>query len=205
MRNLSLLTKLFLTAMLGLGLALFGCPPDTSDDDDDDATSGDDDVSDDDVSDDDVSDDDVSDDDVSDDDTGGTGVYYSHDQDLAGAPSTNMCPDCEFSFDIDYTTTDTYGSSCFFCYDFPDGTYTLGVDMDYYIDYYGNLYGPYQMVFWYYGGWNWWYSAYADYNGHSVVFWYYGSYYNYSVYQYGYWDIAGGGMTGKASTIEATM
>ena len=201
MRNLSLLTKLFMTAMLGLGLALFGCPPDTSDDDDNDASDddvADDDASDDDVSDDDASDDDVSDDDVSDDDTGAAGTYYLHEQTLDGVPSQNECPGCEFTFDITYTTTDQYGS-CMWCWDLTDGQHTLGYDADYM---YGS-YGPYEAVFYdYQGSWSFWYSAYAGYGGHDVAFFFYTYYYNYTLYQYGYWDMGGGGVSGMVGTYE---
>jgi len=203
MRNLSLLTKLFLTAMLGLGLALFGCPPDTSDDDDDvsDDDVSDDDIGDDDIGDDDTGDDDTGDDDTGDDDTGGPGTYYLHEQDLTGTPSNNPCPGCEFTFDITYATTDQYGS-CMWCWDLADGQHTLGYDADYY---YGS-YGPYEAVFLdYSGSWSFWYSAYAGYGGHDVVFFFYTYYYNYVFYQYGYWDISGGAMTGFAGTYEMTM
>ena len=173
---------------------------DVSDDDVSDDDVSDDDVSDDDVSDDDVSDDDVSDDDVSDDDTTGAGMTmtgevqteeipaYHAEQDLVGQESLNNCPGCEFSFDITYTTTAS-GGSCMWCMDLADGQHTLGYDADYM---YG-AYGPYEAVFYDYGGtWSFWYSAYANYGGHDVVFLFYTYYYTYIFYQYGFWDIAGG-------------
>ncbi len=196
MRNLSLITKLFIMAILGLGLALYGCPPTTTSDDDDDN----DDMADDDDSqtdDDDSQTDDDDDDSQTDDDDSYAG--YFHDQDMAGVPASNQCDGCEFTFDITYTTISQTGT-CFFCWDFDDGTYTLGYDADYM---YGS-YGPYEIVFYNYGGsWVIWYMAYGQYGGHDVATFWMDDYYGYNFYQYGYWDIAGGNMTGYASTTES--
>ncbi|MDP7112524.1 MAG: hypothetical protein QGH45_11195, partial [Myxococcota bacterium] len=102
------MTKLNMLIVLILGLALWGCPPTYTDDDDNDDT-GDDDTGDDDTGDDDTGDDDTGDDDTGDDDTG-TGGYYLE-QSLAGSAPTYECPECEFAFDITYTTVSEQGTS----------------------------------------------------------------------------------------------
>ncbi len=176
MRNLSLLTKLFIMAFLGLGLALFGCPPD-SEGDDDDAAGDDDDV---------VGDDDdvVGDDDdvVGDDDD----VVGDDDDAAAG------CPGCVYEFAITFTT-DAQNGECMWCWDLADGTYDMG---------YGSG-AVYLLYAGYYGeAWYWWY--YGTQSGDTVDFWYDSYYYDYAFAQSGYWNITGGGsaMTGMATTEE---
>jgi len=182
MKNLSLLTKLFTMAFLGLGLALFGCPPDSESDDDDDAVGDDDDV----VGDDDDvvgDDDDVvgDDDDVvgDDDDTGGT---------------TN---EFEYVFDV-ILTTQVENGTCAYCLNLEDGgPYNMSYDADYMFDYYGTLYGPYALII--YGGMIWYYVS-SDANDHIEFYYDYGTYAN----QDGFWDVTGAGaaMTGESITDE---
>ncbi len=178
--NMNLWTKLFLTAVLGLGLALYGCPPTSppGDDDDDD----DDDASDDDAGDDDMGDDDMGDDDMGDDDTGGGAMVQS----LTGVASSTVCQTCDYSMDITYTTIQSASSQ----YALPDGVYTFAYDSDY-------TYSGYDApsIFIYYSGWGFWYAAYPGQGGHTLEL-------AYSPYgQYGYWDVVGQGdsMTGQVT------
>jgi len=178
--NMNLWTKLFLTAILGLGVALYGCPPTTPADDDDDN----DDAGDDDGGDDDMGDDDAGDDDGGDDDTHPASMTgyaqttepngYLHEQSLAGVQSSSPCSGCEYTFDITYSTTNSAGT-CVICWDFPDGVYTLGYDADYQ--------GAYELIL--YNG-SFWYVAYAGYGGHNIAFFYQTK--DKSITQYGYWD-----------------
>jgi len=179
--NLNLLTKLFLMAILGLGLALYGCPPTTPGDDDDDDDAGDDDAGDDDAGDDDMGDDDAGDDDAR---VVVAGTYVE--QSLAGATSTTATmADADYTFDITYTTVSSTGTSQ---YAFPDGVYTFAYDSDYQ---YGGYDAP--SIFWYYGSWYWYYIAYPGQGGHTLEYAYP------SWGQYGYWDVTGGtAMTGMA-------
>ena len=191
MRNLSLLTKLFIMAFLGLGLALFGCPPD-SEGDDDDAAGDDDDV----VGDDDDvvgDDDDVvgDDDDVVGDDDDVVGTIYTHVQSLQGQGASNpTCPSCTYEFTINFTT-DSQSGSCMWCYDLSDGAHDLG---------YGG--GAVYYLYAAYGAWYWWY--YGSMSADTVDFWYDAYYYNYGLSQSGYWNILGGGngMEGMVTTEE---
>jgi len=187
MRDLNLWTKLFLTAVLAMGLAMTGCPP--VEDDDDDATGDDDDATDDD----DFNDDDdmTDDDDATDDDDDVVADPYTLAQDLVGGPPSTNCPDCDYTFDVTYTTTAETGT-CTACAGFPDGTYTLAYDSDYM--YQGQ--GPYPSVFIYDAEWKWWYNAEAGYNGHTLAFYY--SAQDGSYYQYGFWDVVETSMTGYA-------
>jgi hypothetical protein len=176
--NLNLWTKLFLTAILGLGVALYGCPPTTPGDDDDDDDAADDDAADDDASDDDAGDDDMGDDDAGDDDAVGNTV-----QSLTGVTSTTAtCADCDYTFDITYSTTEGGGSQ----YALADGMYTLAYDSDYQ--------GAYTILLFHYGGsWYYYYMAYPGQGGHTLEYVYA------SWGQYGYWDVSGDAMTGEAT------
>ncbi len=179
MRNLSLLTKLFIMAFLGLGLALFGCPPDSEGDDDDDAAGDDDDA---------VGDDDDA---VGDDDDA-----VGDDDDAVGDDddATGDCPGCVYTFSITFSTMNENGE-CLWCWQLADGTYSMGYGSGaVYLEYAG-----------YYGtAWYWWY--YGTQAGDTVDFWYDGYYYDYAFTQEGYWNITGGGsdMTGQTSTEETT-
>ncbi len=161
---------------------------DAGDDDVGDDDAGDDDVGDDDAGDDDVGDDDTGDDDVGDDDTAPVSMWgkawnaetggYLTEQDLSGPPAASPCPTCDYSFDVQYTTVSTTGT-CSACAAFPDGTYGLAYDSDYYN-------GTYTVILLDYGGtWYFWYMAYPGQGGHYLEFAYSGTGYT----QYGYWDI----------------
>ncbi len=115
-----------------------------------------------------------------------TETGYFHEQTLVGFAAGTNCLGCDYTFDIIYTTT-VQGGSCLFCWDFADGSYTLGYDSDYM---YGG-YGPYQVVFYNYGGAGWyiWYMAYPNQGGHDLVFTWEDNYYGTFFYQYGYWDL----------------
>ncbi len=162
--------------------------------DDDDATPGDDDDA---TPGDDDDDDTVGDDDdtVGDDDdttpgfdlTGQMvteeGSGYVHRQTLQGMHAAALCPDCEYTFDIEYTTLAQAGS-CDFCWDLADGTYTLGLDMDYT---YGGVTSP-SVFLEYYGSWYFFYYGVPGYDGHTLGVYFYLTYYNYVLDQHGYWD-----------------
>jgi len=118
-------------------------------------------------------------------------------QSLAGIESAEPCPQCEFVFDITYTTTHQTGT-CTMCWDFDDGVHTLGYDADYVYDGYS-----YEVVLLYmegYDAWVFWYSARTSYGGHDLTFYFYDP--TYYFYQYGYWDMSGSEMTGLATTVE---
>ena len=140
MRNLSLLTKLFIMAFLGLGLALFGCPPDSEGDDDDAAGDDDDAVGDDDDA---VGDDDDA---VGDDDD-----------------ATGDCPGCVYTFSITFSTMNENGE-CLWCWQLADGTYSMGYGSGaVYLEYAG-YYGT-DWYWWYYGSQagdtvDFWYDGY---------------------------------------------
>ena len=111
-------------------------------------------------------------------------------QELDGVTAADPCPDCEFTFDITYTTVSETGSCGALCgFTFPDGVHTFG-----YSD-------PYQGVMIYfsyyeYAGWYVWY--YAEFDGTHLDFWWNGHGYT----QGGYWDVAGDTMTGLAINSE---
>ena len=108
----------------------------------------------------------------------GGSLEYIHRQILTGVP-TNTCPQCDFTFDITFTTVAQNGS-CLWCWDLADGDYELGFSIGdgaiylYYTGYYGS-------------DWYWWY--YASMGGaHTVEFYYDSYYYSYTFDQSGYWD-----------------
>jgi len=188
MRDWSFGMKLNMLIVLILGLALWGCPPTyTGDDDDDNDDNGDDDTGDDDTGDDDTGDDDTGDDDTGDDDTGPPPATmvgeatntepsgYIQVQSLAGGLPTYNCPDCDYAFDITYTSLHTNGT-CDSCVAFADGIYPLGWMSSYSIVVLYIYYPPY-------AGWYLWY--YGSMTGNHVEFYWDGSGYS----QYGYWDI----------------
>jgi len=187
MRDWSFGMKLNMLIVLILGLALWGCPPTyTGDDDDDNDDNGDDDTGDDDTGDDDTGDDDTGDDDTGDDDTGPGGYYLE--QALTGGPPTYQCPECEFAFDVTYSTVTEQGT-CAACIAFADGVYPLGWMSDYSIVVLYIYYPPY-------AGWYLWY--YGSATGTHVEFYWNGSGYS----QYGYWDVQPPNMSGMAFNSE---
>ena len=116
-------------------------------------------------------------------------TYYLE-QSLAGVSSSVPCPSCDFAFDVTYTTVSEIGVCSFGCGVYlSDGVYPLG-----YMSYYGfiALYISYPP----YAGWYAWYYASAA--GPHIDFYWNGSGYS----QYGYWDIQGQTMTGKAVNLE---
>jgi len=173
--------------LLLLGIGLLGCfevrnGPDYDDDTVDDDSWGDDDGGDDDAGDDDGGDDDD-----------GAGCYLE--QTLDGVPAASPCPDCDYTFDVTYTTVDSDGS-CTLGPPFADGVHTLAFDSDW--TYLSS--GPYEVILIDDNGWRFWYRAYSGQGGHSLEFSYQGNGYTMS----GYWDIAGEGaaMTGLAINTE---
>jgi hypothetical protein len=111
-------------------------------------------------------------------------------QELSGAAAADPCPDCEFTFDITYTTLSQTGScsaTCGFLY--PDGVHTFG---------YSSVQGMVMVYFSYYdySGWYGWY--YATFDGARVDFYWNGHGYT----QGGYWDVDGETMTGLAINSE---
>ena len=167
-----------------LGMGLLGCYVPRKNPD-----LGDDDVwGDDDVGDDDAGDDDASDDDAGDDDGGGTCTL---EQSLSGVPSSSPCPDCDYTFDVTYTTVSSEGS-CTLGAPFADGVHRLALDTDW--TYLTN--GPYEVILVDDNGWRFWYHAYPYQGGHSLEYGYQGNGYSMS----GYWNIAaeGAAMSGLA-------
>ena len=182
--------KVMLVLACGLGLVLFGCPPEPPDIGDDDDAASDDDAADDD--DDAEGDDDFQpdDDDAVDDDDDAVGDdddQVGDDDDAAGG-----CPGCVYEFAIQFTTQAQEGQ-CVFCWDLDDGVWDMGYGA-------GAIYLYYPT----YSSWYWWY--YASLNGNVVDFYYEAYYYDYAMVQDGYWNVTAGGsaMTGRASTIETT-
>jgi hypothetical protein len=111
-------------------------------------------------------------------------------QELSGVTSTDPCPDCEFTFDVTYTTVSQSGSCYLTCdFLFQDGDHTFG---------YSSAQGMVMVYFSYYqyGGWYGWY--YATFDGSRLDFYWNGHGYT----QGGYWDVDGGTMTGLAINSE---
>ncbi len=111
--------------------------------------------------------------------TGGTPSYFCE-QELTGAAIAN-CPNCDYTFDVTYTTTAQNGS-CMWCWDFADGDYQLG---------FSATAGAIYLYYTAYSSWYWWYYASAG-GAHDVEFYYSGYYYSYNFEQTGYWDFSGG-------------
>jgi len=164
MQSASRWLRVAVTFLLASSLLFLGCP------EDDDDSAGD---------------DDTGDDDVGDDDT----VFYQ-DQDLSGVTSATPCPSCDYTLDVTYTTFLSEGT-CTICLAFPDGTYTLAYDSDYY--------ESYQVILLGIGGqWYYWYGV-EEGETHTLEFDYQGGGYT----QSGYWDMTGDtSMTGKAFNSE---
>jgi len=167
-----------------LVLALAGCPEPCDDDtipDDDDATGDDDDTTG-------IPDDDS----AADDDTSAwmsgaascsTADGYQLERYLAG-PSAAM-DGMDYAFEVTYTTVAESGDCGEVCdWTFPDGSYLLGHDPDYFET---HGYPGYGAIF--YAG-SLWYLTIPDHEGHDVYF-----YYSYDVLgtfdQVGYWDFPG--------------
>lgn len=112
---------------------------------------------------------------------------FLQEQALAGVPATDECPECDFTFDVTYTTTLVEGSCSVLCdYLFADGVYTLG---------FSSTQGM-VMIYWTGYGWNGWY--YASLTDDRVDFHWYGKGYT----QQGYWVLDGENMTGMAFNSE---
>ena len=111
-------------------------------------------------------------------------------QELSGVTAADPCPECDFTFDITYTTLSETGTCQALCgFVFPDGLHTFGYSHDYqgvmiYFSYYE------------YSGWYMWY--YASFDGSHLEFWWHGHGYT----QGGYWDVDGETMTGMAINTE---
>ena len=112
-------------------------------------------------------------------------------QSLEGGPASIPCPDCDFTFDVVYTTVSQTGSCDALCgFTFPDGVpIPMGFD---------ESYGMIMMFISYYGyeGWYGWYYAYPS--DDLIEFGWYG----YGYTQQGYWDVDGDQMTGLAINSE---
>ena len=111
--------------------------------------------------------------------TGGAPSYFRA-QDLVGT-STTDCPNCDYTFDITFTTVAQNGT-CAWCYDLDDDVHSLG---------YSDSLGAIYLYYGAYSSWYWWYYATAG-GAHDVEFWYDAYYYTYSLEQEGYWDWTGG-------------
>ncbi len=112
-------------------------------------------------------------------------------QELSGGPSTLECPQCDFTFDVTYTTISVQGACYYSCWVlFPDGVYHMGYSSEagWIYLYTGNGYGEYTWYPWYY----------AQLDGNHIDFHWYGYYY----VSAGYWDIDGDTLTGLATNTE---
>jgi len=113
---------------------------------------------------------------------------FFHVQQLAGGPSSIPCEDCDFAFDVTFSTLATQGE-CTYCLAFDDGVQSLGYMSTYeiialYLDY-----PPYL-------GWYVWY--YTSSTGNRIDFTWNGDGYS----QYGYWDVTLPSMTGRSFNLE---
>ena len=111
------------------------------------------------------------------------GNGYLREQGYRGTHTAAPCPDCDYAFDITMTTSFQTGT-CDVCWDLDDSVYSMAFDSDY-----G---GTSQAVLLYspdYQSWYFWYHAYAGQGGHSLELVYEYTYYTYTFYQSGHWDL----------------
>jgi hypothetical protein len=119
-----------------------------------------------------------------------SGNEFRQIQSLSGGPSSVDCPDCDYAFDVTYTTVSVTGSCSTSCSVlFPDGAYSMG---------YSSAYSMIVRYFSYHGEAVWYPWYYADVDDTHIDFWWDG--YGYS--SYGYWDMDGDTLTGQAVNEE---
>jgi len=112
-------------------------------------------------------------------------------QSLSGGPSSVICEECEYTFDVTYTTISVEGvcsATCWVLYE--DGTYPMGYSSA------AGMILVYRAD--YYGGYVWYPWYYATLSGSHIDFVWDGYGYTSS----GYWDIDGDTMTGLAINEE---
>ena len=110
---------------------------------------------------------------------------YVHRASIEGVHSSTPCPDCEYVFDVQYTTLNQVGK-CAFCMDVPAGQYTFGLDVDY--NYGGYTFPIVTLDYYNNGNFYFWYFADPGYGGHTLGLYYEYEYYTYTVDQLGHWD-----------------